>query len=222
MLVGIEVSSALQARRTGVGNYTMNLVAELRRLHGAGDEARFLYFANRGEWLCAGDAGPPHADTIYPRDRLPVRMLWLQAGLPRSIARTRPDLCHFPNHLAPLFGMGATPYLLTIHDMSVYHCPEHHALKTVVNHRAVMPAAARHARVIVTVSESARQDILRYLGVPPDRVRVVYEGVGSRFRPWPLACAPGDSSARPVSVGGDAPPRPISSTSRCWKARRRR
>ena len=104
-------------------------------------------------------------------------------GLPRSIARTAPDVCHFPNHLAPIAGMGSTPYLLTIHDMSVYRCPQYHAQKTVAIHRAVMPIAARHAGIVVAVGEDARLKILHYLKLPADRVRVVYEGVGPGFQP---------------------------------------
>ncbi|HWE61034.1 MAG TPA: glycosyltransferase family 1 protein [Chloroflexota bacterium] len=195
MLIGIEVSSAVAQRRSGVGNYTMNLVAELRRLHAANAEASFLYFANRGERLDLSSTDAPGLARIYPRDRLPSRMVWMQAGLPRSIARTRPDICHFPNHLAPLFRMDIAPYILTLHDMSVYRCPEHHALKTVLTHRTIMAHAARHARAIVTVSESARQDILHYLKVPPERVRVVYEGAGSRFQ---ALAAPGDADDQVV------------------------
>jgi alpha-1,3-rhamnosyl/mannosyltransferase len=70
-----------------------------------------------------------------------------------------------------------------MHDMSVYRCPQHQPLKAVAVHRAIIPAVARRVSLIVTVSESARQDILHYLKVPPERVRVVYEGVGPQFRP---------------------------------------
>lgn len=182
MLVGIDVSSAITSCRSGVGNYTLSLITQLQQQEATG-EACFFYFSNRGDRVFATRAGVASAGTIYPYDRLPWRLVWMQACLPRSIARIKPDLCHFPNHLSPVVGLGATPYLLTIHDMSVYHCPQYHTQKTIAIHRAVMPGAARQARIIVTVSESARQDILHYLRVSPDRVRVVYEGVGPQFQP---------------------------------------
>jgi glycosyltransferase involved in cell wall biosynthesis len=195
MLVGIEVSSALPARRTGVGNYTLNLVRQLRRRENTGD-ACFLYFANEGAKGTGNAARLPGAGSIYPHDRLPTRTLWMQVGLPRSIARTRPDLCHFPNHLAPIAIRGAVPYVLTIHDMSVYRCPQHHSNKTVLMHRAIMPMAARGAALIITVSQSARRDILHYLNVPGERVRVVYEGVGPQFQPVSTSDEPAAEAIR--------------------------
>jgi alpha-1,3-rhamnosyl/mannosyltransferase len=59
----------------------------------------------------------------------------------------------------------------------------------------MIPMVARRAQLLMAVSESARQDILHYLKVPPDRVRVVYEGIGAQFRraeAVPLVMANGD------------------------------
>jgi len=181
MLVGIEASAAVGSRRTGVGNYAANVIAGLQRLGEAAGEVRFVYFSNRYGTSSDDNIAGLTAQTIYPRDRLPMRTLWMQIGLARSIARTRPDLCHFPNHLAPVLTHSETPFVVTMHDMSVYRCPQFQPFKTVAVHRAIMPAVARRTRLIVTVSESARQDILHYLKVPPERVRVVYEGIGAHF-----------------------------------------
>jgi glycosyltransferase involved in cell wall biosynthesis len=43
--------------------------------------------------------------------------------------------------------------------------------------------AIRQAASIVTVSHSARRDLLRFHGVPPDRVAVVHEAASPAFRP---------------------------------------
>ena len=46
-----------------------------------------------------------------------------------------------------------------------------------------MHVAIRQASAIVTVSNSARRDLLRLHGVPPDRVAVVHEAASPAFRP---------------------------------------
>jgi glycosyltransferase involved in cell wall biosynthesis len=120
---------------------------------------------------------------MYPHNRLPSRTLWIQLGLGRSIARARPDLCHFLNYLAPVLGRLDQPFVVTMYDMSVYRCPQYQPIKTVGVHRAIMPAVARRARLILTISESARQDIVHYLKVPEERVRVVYPGLAPEFDP---------------------------------------
>lgn len=182
MLVGIEASAAVVSGRTGVGTYTANIIAGLQRLAAATGELDFVYFSNRTTAPHEGAVSPAGYE-VYPHNQLRSRMLWMQLGLPRSLAATRPDICHFPNYLAPVLGSLRKPYVVTMHDMSVYRCPEHQPLKTVAVHRAMLPALARRTSLVVTVSESARVDILRYLKLPPERVRVVYEGIGPQFRP---------------------------------------
>ena len=138
MLIGIDATAALDGRRTGVGNYVAQLLSGLQALGNTGADLDLLLFANH-------DAGPGTAPFAtlprpYDRDRLPVRSLWMQLGLPRSIAHMRPDLCHFPNHLAPVLRRLDSPFVVTIHDMAVYRCPRYQPLKTTIIHRALIPA----------------------------------------------------------------------------------
>jgi glycosyltransferase involved in cell wall biosynthesis len=177
----MEVSAALMNRCSGVGNYIAHLIGELRKLE-AQTDLDLLYFSNRADFAGTGaKLSGLQAGTVYEHDRLPIRTAWMQLGLPRSLVRTRPDLCHFPNYLAPVIRPVETPFLATMYDMSVYRYPEYHPLKTTLIHRAIMPTVAQRANLLITVSESARQDILHYLKVPPEKVRVVYGGVDNTF-----------------------------------------
>jgi glycosyltransferase involved in cell wall biosynthesis len=170
------------SRCSGVGNYIANLVAGLRKLEKPQTELELLYFSNRCDYTGTGASlSGLMPGTVYERDHLPVRMAWMQLGLPRSLKRTQPDLCHFPNYLTPVIRDLDMPFLATMYDMSVYRCPEYHPLKTTLVHQAIIPIVARRAHLLVTVSESAKQDILHYLKVPEERVRVVYGGVSSAF-----------------------------------------
>jgi glycosyltransferase involved in cell wall biosynthesis len=183
MLVGIEASAAVAGRRAGVGHYVANLAAALQRV--SGDDVQFLYFSNRYDPATAHDGVALPAQAVYARDRLPSRTLWLQTALPRSLGRVRPDVCHFPNNLAPIQGSISRPFVVTMHDMSVYRYPACQPLKTVLVHRALLPRIARRDCIILADSASAREDILEYLHLPGDRVRVVHLGVDSRYSPTP-------------------------------------
>jgi glycosyltransferase involved in cell wall biosynthesis len=44
--------------------------------------------------------------------------------------------------------------------------------------------SVRQARRVITISESGRQDVHRFFGVPLDQIDVVYPGVGDEFRPF--------------------------------------
>jgi glycosyltransferase involved in cell wall biosynthesis len=185
MKVGLEVSAMVSRQPSGVGNYVANLLSGLQQVAGEKPELDLLYFSNRSQLSVPGQTAQPAGIEIYPYNRLPVRSAWLQFGLPDSLARTQPDLGHFPNYLAPVLRKLEMPYLVTMHDMSIYRCPQYQPLKTVAVHRAIVPKVAREARLIITVSESARQDILHYLKVPAGRVRVVPGMVG-----WPFGGPP--------------------------------
>jgi glycosyltransferase involved in cell wall biosynthesis len=49
--------------------------------------------------------------------------------------------------------------------------------------RRMLPAIARRARMVLTVSEFSRRELREVLGVAADRVTVISEGVDERFRP---------------------------------------
>ena len=73
--------------------------------------------------------------------------------------------------------------IVTIHDMSLRLYPRCHPLRRLLLNRPLMHVAIREAASIVTVSDSARRDLLRLHGVPADRVSVVHEAASPAFRP---------------------------------------
>jgi glycosyltransferase involved in cell wall biosynthesis len=61
--------------------------------------------------------------------------------------------------------------------------PECHPPRRIVINRPLLGVAARVADAVVTVSQSARRDLLRLHRLDPDRVSVVHEAAGPSFRP---------------------------------------
>ncbi|MBV9092535.1 MAG: glycosyltransferase family 4 protein, partial [Streptosporangiaceae bacterium] len=178
MLIGIEASAAVIGSRTGVGTYVANMIDGLQRLSASEEGFDLRYFTNGLPQAPGCDLSPAKT---YTGGLVPSRVLWTQLGLRRSMTRADLDLCHFPNYLAPLRLPTGIPAVITMYDMSVYRCPQYQPRKTVAVHRALIPALARRASLILTISESARQDILHYLGVSPERVRVIYGGIAPHF-----------------------------------------
>jgi glycosyltransferase involved in cell wall biosynthesis len=167
--------TTLRPGRTGVGYYTEHLLHHLIDA-AAGDEV--IVISN----------GP--VDTI---GRLPSRvrvvtsgwhaprMVWMQAFAPRLLNELRPDVVHFTNGMMPVHA--SVPTVVTIHDMSLTLFPRYHPLRRVLLNRPLVNLAARRANAIVTVSESAKRDIVRLYGIDPGRVRVVHEAAAPSFRP---------------------------------------
>jgi glycosyltransferase involved in cell wall biosynthesis len=106
----------------------------------------------------------------------PRRVLAEQTLLPLAAARARVDLLH--NLFATSPALSPVPSVTTIHDLIYRHVPETHAGVLGRGLAALTLLSARRSRRILTVSEAAKADIVRFLGVPPDRVDVAYNGPG--------------------------------------------
>jgi glycosyltransferase involved in cell wall biosynthesis len=167
MRIGFDITS-LSVPQSGVGTYTANLYAQLRqRDH---DEVLPLsHYPDSYRW---------------PNGKHPLRLnrtLWMQAVLPAHLRRIRPDVAHFTNSTAPLFV--PCPMVLTIHDMTLWLLPQHHPARRLITMRPIVPLVARRAAAVITVSESAKADVVNILGLPPERVHVIYEAPAQCFQP---------------------------------------
>lgn len=173
MLIGYE-ASALQGCKSGVGYYAENLLASMME---AAPQHDYLLFSNRE--INTSWAGLSERN-IYKGRYFPVRLAWMQGVLPGTLRQVRPDIVHFPNYLAPV--ATSCPYVVTIHDMTLFITPQLHRWKKLLLDRTLIPLVARKAEAIVTVSRSARDDIVRLLKVPADKVHVVLNAVSPAFQ----------------------------------------
>lgn len=171
----IVEGTTLRPGRTGVGYYVEHLVAHLAA-EARDDE---VVVASNGPIETAGAL--PHDVRVADGYAFPLRLLWMQMVAPRLLDELGADVAHFTNSVVPL--ASAVPTVVTIHDMSLTLYPQFHPIRRVLLHRPFVALAARRADAIITVSHSARRDILRHYRVPPERVRVVYEAAAPVFRP---------------------------------------
>jgi glycosyltransferase involved in cell wall biosynthesis len=116
-----------------------------------------------------------------PTHRAPVRIAWEQTVLPVAARRARADVLFCPVNVRPL--AAPCPTVVTIHDLIFLRHPQaFHPLKRLYL-TALTGWSARHAAHVIAVSDSTRQDVLDLLGVPPERVTTVHNGVSERFVP---------------------------------------
>jgi glycosyltransferase involved in cell wall biosynthesis len=108
-----------------------------------------------------------------------AKLWWEQIGLPWAAWRLRADVLHCPYLAAPL--IAPCPVVVTAHDLIPWAMPAYRTGRAVRLYLALAAAASRRARLLLTDSESARQDVLRYFGVPLERVRTVLLGIEPGF-----------------------------------------
>jgi glycosyltransferase involved in cell wall biosynthesis len=105
---------------------------------------------------------------------------WEQAALPLQAKRAGTPLILNPANLAPLRWPGN---VVVIHDAVALTHPEWFAAPYVAWHQRALPAVARRARRVVTVSRFSRAEIAEATGIPEAAIEVVPGGVDERFSP---------------------------------------
>jgi glycosyltransferase involved in cell wall biosynthesis len=114
-------------------------------------------------------------------ERAAARIAWEQTMLPLLVRRYSIDVLHSPVHVLP----AACPCrsVVTIHDLSAFRFPQ--AFPPIQRRylQLFTKRSARKADAVVAISESTRRDVIEMLGVSPDRVSVVLNGVDPSYRP---------------------------------------
>ena len=102
--------------------------------------------------------------------------LWEQIAL---AWRARDAVLWSPSATGPILH---AHQVVTLHDVAFLDVPEFFAPQFVALYRHLLPILARRAARVVTVSNFSRDRIAATLGVRPERISVVANGVGSDFR----------------------------------------
>jgi glycosyltransferase involved in cell wall biosynthesis len=109
-------------------------------------------------------------------------LAWSHGYFPHLLRKGKFDLLHSPAFVVP-FGCPC-PSVATIFDISFLIFPEHFERRWRTYMNYVMPAVLRSVSAVICISENARQDLLKFCKVSPDKVHVVYCGIDhARFHP---------------------------------------
>lgn len=168
----------LCGRATGVGRYLRELLLEWS------DDAD----ARRHEWTLYAHAEPQVPDAWRDRVRIVAGSggsSWEQWAFPRALAARVPDVIFAPAYSAPL--AAPAPVVVTIHDVSFFAHPEWFSFREGTRRRLLTAWSARRARVVLTDTVFSQAEIVRHIGLPASRVRVIPLGIRLPLRPGPDA-----------------------------------
>lgn len=129
--------------------------------------------------------------------------LWHRARLPVAVERfTGPvDCYHALDYVAP--PVRHARLLVTVHDLSFLAVPRYAEPSLAAYLAGIVPRVVRRADTVIAVSAFTAREVVERLHIPPERVRVVPNGVEGRFRPYP----PGERAEARAAVSslvGDA------------------
>lgn len=171
MRIGID-ARLVDYRQAGIARYTMQLIQGLAEC-GASDEFIILQSWRRRQPLA------PYAGFTPRRLLTPPHHTLEQITLPLEISPLRLDVLHSPDFIPP-FRRNCRS-VITIHDLNFVLYP-HFLTKSAARYYGQIDEAVRHSDAIIAVSQATKEDIVRLLGVPERKIRVIYEAASPVFR----------------------------------------
>ncbi|MFC1975426.1 glycosyltransferase family 4 protein [Chloroflexota bacterium] len=167
-------------RGAGISWYIINLLKNLAQM----SPDFFEYSA----FLSDRDFQEPSLALYFsrlPTQRPVVRIFWEQFIQPLTLRRAGVDLLHALAFVAPV--AAPCPFVVTVYDLSFLRYPEAFRPFNRWYLSQFTAHSVKQAQAVITISESTRQDVINFLGVPPERVHTIYCGSDENFRPLPAA-----------------------------------
>ena len=170
---------------TGIGHYTNELARHLAT-ETVDDQINVISPRAYTRSLNFGTVLP--ANLHFVRSGIsPWNRRWWSIGLPRHLRRQPMDVFHGTNFEVPL--QKICPSVITIHDMSMKLHAGTQERKLARRAQLRLPMMAKAATMVITPSESARQEVHEHLEIPFDRIAAIPEAPRDCFRPMAEAAA---------------------------------
>ena len=172
MRIGIDARLVYYSQ-AGIGQYILHLVDGLAKVDGANE---YVLLQSRKD-----------STTILEQPNFRRVSLWTPShhrleryALNVELMRLGLDVLHSPDFIPP--HRPSCKSVITVHDLAFLLYP-HFLTKESARYYGHIDEAVRWTDHIIAVSESTKRDTMQHLGVPEDKITVVYEAANPIFRP---------------------------------------
>jgi glycosyltransferase involved in cell wall biosynthesis len=167
MKIGIDAREFVSGRITGIGRFLWHF---LQHATASKYQHEYVLFCNQKTHI---PHDLPRLKKVIITEN--ITQIWDQVLLPLNIAREKIDVFLTPYFKAPVFL--PSKMVLIINDLIPLFFPVEHRLLRRSYFRFMSAATARRATRIMTISEHSRGDIVKFLGLPADKIMVIHLGV---------------------------------------------
>lgn len=177
MVIGIDASRAFLKKRTGIEEYSYQVIKHLRAE--LAQERVVLYVRKKARWQGGGFVWEgPEIDFSIPENwsvkALWAPRFWTQLRLSLEMLLHAPDVLFVPAHTVPLIHPKRT--VVTIHGLEYEFCPRAYSWYERFYMRISIWCSCQWAKRIICVSENTRRDVMRLYDVPASKTAVISEG----------------------------------------------
>ena len=182
MIIGIDISSI--PYKTGVSNYTLNLVRNLIKLDKINTYKLFYSSLRLSLPPEITEIKKNHNNVSIFQFKLPptlLQILWNQLKLfPIEFFIGKCDLFHTSDWTQPPTLKAKT--ITTVHDLTPFLHPEWHHQKVITAHRNKMKLAAKKCFKFICVSQNTKTDLLTlFPKIDPKKIEIIYEAAEEKY-----------------------------------------
>lgn len=179
MTIGIDASRAFLKKRTGIEEYSYQVIRHLRSA--LPKENRVVLYVRKKINFQTGKPELPVIDFDLPQ-HWEVRGLWAprfwtQIRLSLEMLFRPVEILFVPAHTVPWIHPKRT--VVTIHGLEYEFSPESYSWHERSYMRFSIRNSVRWASQVVAVSESTKRDLVRLYQVPEEKITVIYEGAST-------------------------------------------
>lgn len=179
MIIGIEAQRIFRKNKHGMDYVVLQEIKELQQID---TENEYYVFVKPGEDRCVESTKNVHIIEL----KCPSYPLWEQWALPRAAKKYGVEILHCTSNTAPIWCN--IPLVLTLHDI-IFLEPrdkQNHSLYQNMGwlyRRLDVPRILNKCRRIITVSNFEMENIISKLGIPRERMAMIYNGYNNWFKP---------------------------------------
>lgn len=173
MLIGIDANEANVEKRVGISEYAFQILTTLYKFRQENKIEHTFIIYLKSEPL-----------TILPNETqwwvykiVKPAKLWTQIGLPFHLYTTvkKPDVFLTLTHYAPR--ISPIPTIISVMDLSFLHFPQTFKKNDLYQLTKWTEYSVRKAKKVITISQSSKDDIIKYYKIPSEKVAVVHLGL---------------------------------------------
>jgi len=183
MTVGIDIRVLAKGRRTGVEDYTINLLSHLLPKD---KSIKYRLFYNSFKKSKSDYPWLKFSNVKLKTFRIPNRILDLFLRFLKFPKLDKilkgVDIFLSPHFLlTPVSKKAKT--IIVFYDLSFIRFPEFFSLPKLLWHKFVYPKnQAKKADLIIAISESTKEDLVNLYKIEPEKIKVIYPGIDKKFK----------------------------------------
>ncbi len=174
MRIGID-ARLYSSRFGGVGRYTQELIDHLARIDQENEYILFFNDEDYSQYLA------PNARFSKRRVSARKDTLQEQTAFVKDLNREQLDVMHFTNFDVPV--LYKKPAIVTVHDLAIvkFPDPKRQGFLQKVQQTMMVTNIINNARRLITVSQVMKEEAIKMIGAPVDRIRIIPKAVSEHF-----------------------------------------